>query len=92
MLRQDLLLPPEGTAAGMSFGLADPIPLRAAQRLVQEVIGVEAGAALQPMATGGFLYPDKEHLFFFAFTLQLPEGTHFPRHAEIHALPLLGLC
>jgi len=88
MLREDLQLPAEATAAGVSFGLADPVPLRAARRMVQEVIGVEAGPTLQPMATGGFLYPDKEHLFFFAFTLELPEGTHFPRHAEMHAFRL----
>lgn len=88
MLREDILLPPEATTAGMSFGLVDAIPLRAARRLVQDVIGVETGSTLQPMTTGGFLYPDKEHLFFFAFTLELPEGTHFPRHAEIHGFPL----
>lgn len=86
--REDLLLPEDASAAGVSFGLGDSIPLRAAQRLVQEVTGVEPGDALRPTGTGGFLYPDKEHLFFFAFTLELPEGTHFPRHAEIHAFPL----
>jgi hypothetical protein len=81
-------LPKDASAAGVSFGLADPIPLRAAQRLVQEVTGVEPGSALRPMAAGGFLYPDKEHLFFFVFALELPEGAHFPRRAEIHAFPL----
>lgn len=86
--REDLQLPKGASADGVSFGLADPIPLRAAQRLVREVTGVEPGPALQPMATGSFLYPDKEHLFFFAFALELPEGTHFPRHAEMHTFPL----
>jgi hypothetical protein len=84
--REDL--PKDATTAGVSFGLADPVPLRAAQRLVQEVTGVEPESTLRPMATGGFLYPDKEHLFFFVFALELPEGAHFPRHAEIHAFPL----
>jgi hypothetical protein len=40
------------------------------------------------MTAGGYLYPDKEHLFFFAFGLELPEGTHLPRHAEMHTFPL----
>jgi hypothetical protein len=86
--REDLLLPKEASAEGVSFSLADPIPLRAAQRLVREVTGVEPGPALRPMTAGGYLYPDKEHLFFFAFALELAEGTHLPRHAEMHTFPL----
>ena len=30
------------------------------------------------MKAGGYLYPDKEHLFFFVFALELPEGTRLP--------------
>jgi hypothetical protein len=86
--REDLLLPKGASAEGVSFSLADSIPLRAAQRLVREVTGVEPGPALKPIRTGGYLYPDKEHLFFFAFALELPEGTHLPRHAEMHTFPL----
>jgi hypothetical protein len=86
--RKDLRLPKGAPVEGVSFDLADPVPIRAAQRLVREVTGVEPGPALQPMATGGYLYPDKEHLFFFVFALELPEGTHLPRHAEMHAFPL----
>lgn len=74
--------------APRSFGLAHEIPQCAAKRLVQEVTGYEPETALQPEATGSYLYQDKEHLFFFIFALSLPEGTQFPRRAEMHSFPL----
>ena len=43
---------------------------------------------MRPVATGSYLYPDKEHLFFFVFVLDLPEGIQFPRRAEMHPFPL----
>jgi len=74
--------------APKSFHLAHEIPMHAAQRLVQEVTDYDPESALRPMATGGYLYPDKEHLFFFIFTLELPEGTQLPRRADMHPFPL----
>jgi hypothetical protein len=74
--------------APASFDLTDEIPLRAAQRLVEEVTGDDEAPALRPVATGSYLHADKEHLFFFIFALELPEGTQFPRRAEMHAFPL----
>ena len=62
--------------------------MRAAERLVQEVTGDDPASALRPVATGRYLYPDKEHLFFFIFALELPEGTQLPRPAEMHSFPL----
>jgi hypothetical protein len=50
--------------------------------------GYHPGPALRPMATGGYLYPDKEHLFFFVFAYELTEATQLPRRAEIHSFPL----
>jgi hypothetical protein len=74
-----------------SFGLTDEVPLAAAKRIVQEVTGNDLAAALRPIATGTYLYPDKEHLLFFVFVLDLPEGTQFPRRAEMHAFPVTEL-
>ena len=62
--------------------------MHTAARLVKEVIGIDPGSGLRPMSTGKYLYPDKEHLFFFIFALELPEGTHLPRRAEMHSFPL----
>jgi hypothetical protein len=90
IIKDDLDLPPGVTLRNVpkSFHLTDEIPMRAAQRLVQEVTGVDPAPPLQPLETGGYLYPDKEHLFFFIFALELPDGTQFPRWAEMHPFPL----
>jgi hypothetical protein len=91
ILQEDL---PDGrtrSAAPASFDLADAVPLRAARRRLQEVIGDDEAQALRPVATGSYLHPDKEHLFFFIFALELPDGTQFPRPAEMHAFPLAEL-
>jgi hypothetical protein len=79
------------TAAQHSFGPADEIPARAAERLVVEVTGIDAVGRLRPETTGRYLYSDKEHLFFFIFTLELPEGSQFPRRAEMHTFSLAEL-
>lgn len=89
ILQEDLV--PDGRsplAAPASFDLTDHAPLFAAQRRVQEVTGDDEAPVLRPVATGSYLHPDKEHLFFFIFALELPEGTQFPRRAEMHAFPL----
>jgi hypothetical protein len=90
ILQEDVAVP-DGRpllAAPASFDLTDEIPLRAAQRWVREVTGDDEAPPLRPVATGSYLHPDKEHLFFFIFALELPEGTQFPRRAEMHAFPL----
>jgi len=71
-----------------TFGLAHDTPLSAARRFVKDTTGTDPGDALRPVATGKYLYPDKEHLFFFVFALALPEGLHFPRRAEMHQFRL----
>ena len=71
-----------------SFGLTDETPLSAAQRVVQEVLAAEDLSAIRPVTTGQYLFPDKEHLFFFVFVLDLPEGVQFPRRAEMHTFSL----
>jgi len=74
-----------------SFGLADETPLSAAQRVVQEVSAEDLSARMRPVTTGRYLYPDKEHLFFFVYVLDLPEGIQFPRRAELHTFHLADL-
>src|SRR5262249_21719545 len=93
VLQDDRLRPGGVTLATppTSFGLADDPPLSAARRVVQEVTGDDLASAMRPAATGSYLYPDKEHLFFFVFVLDLPEGIQFPHHAEMHSYPLSEL-
>ena len=67
-----------------AFDWMHETPLSAAERLVRDATGADPGAALRPVTTGSYLYPDKEHLFFFIFALELPESLHFPRWAEMH--------
>ncbi len=88
--RGDLALPAGLSLvdAPRSFDREHEIPMHTAARLVKEVIGVDPGSGLRPMSTGRYLYPDKEHLFFFIFALELPEGTELPRRAEMHSFPL----
>lgn len=91
---QDDRLRPHGVmldAPPLSFGLADKAPRSAAERIVQEVAGDNISSAIRPMATGAYLYPDKESLFFFVFSLDLPAGIRFPRRAEMHSVSLADL-
>lgn len=74
-----------------SFDLQHEIPASAAARLVREVTGADPASELHPMAAGGYLYPDKEHLFFFVFALDLPDGLEFQRRAEMHPFGLPDL-
>ncbi len=74
-----------------AFDYLHETPLSAAERLVRDATGADPGAALRPVTTGSYLYPDKEHLFFFIFALELPESLHFPRRAEMHPFRLTEL-
>ncbi len=65
------------------FDLEHEIPRCAAARIVQEVTGTELRADLIPMTTGGYLYPDKESLFFFVYAVELQEGAQLQREAEM---------
>ena len=56
--------------------------------MVEEVTGIDPASSLRPMTTGSYLYPDKEHLFFFVFALDLGEDAQLPRWAEMHSYPL----
>jgi hypothetical protein len=88
---QDDRLRPGGRAIAApptSFGLTDETPLSAAQRVVQEIAADDLSTAIRPVATGRYLYPDKEHLFLFVYVLELPESFPFPRRTEMHTFRL----
>jgi hypothetical protein len=93
VLQDDRLRPDGRTIAAppTSFGLTDQTPRSAAQRVVQQVATEDLSSAIRPVATGRFLYPDKEHLFFFVYVLDLPEGIQFPRRTEMHTFRLSEL-
>ena len=62
--------------------------MSAAQRVVLEMAADDLSTAIRPVTTGAYLYPDKEHLFFFVYALDLPESVRFPRRTEMHTLRL----
>jgi hypothetical protein len=74
-----------------AFDLTHETPLSAAKRLFRDATGADPGPALRAVTSGSYLYPDKEHLFFFVFALELPESLHFPRRAEMHPFRLTEL-
>lgn len=79
----------EPVEPGMEFGRDDEIPMAAARdRVLMETGEVEAGE-IRPVATGQYLHPDKEHLFFFVYDCQLPEDLQFWDQAEMSS-PSVG--
>ena len=93
ILQQDLARP-EGRVRPEAQGAVDSMHeslLSAAKRIVRDATGSDPGDGLQSMATGSYLYPDMEHLYFFVFALELTEATHFPRRAEMHSFRLSEL-
>lgn len=73
-----------------SFDLNSTIPKAAALRQIQEVIGIEP-VGLSAFGAGGFLYPDMESLYFFVFTLKLPESAPIHRRSELHPVSVQQL-
>ena len=63
----------------------------AAHRRVRMETGDDPPGELLPLRTQRYLHPDKEHLFFFVFALQLPGWFQFPRRAEMHHFPVTEL-
>jgi hypothetical protein len=86
ILQEDLVRPSGRrlTEVPKAFDLTHETPLSAAKRLVRDTTGADPDAALRAVTTGSYLYPDKEHLCFFVFALELPESMPFPRRAEMH--------
>ena len=80
---------PAGGTRGGRLDAREPAECR--ERIVRDATGSDPGDGLQSMATGSYLYPDMEHLYFFVFALELTEATHFPRRAEMHSFRLAEL-
>jgi hypothetical protein len=70
------------------FGLEDGAALSAARRRVQMETGEEDSGMLDPLGTTKYLYRDKEHLFFFVYGYELPEGFQPSLHSDIHSVSL----
>jgi hypothetical protein len=73
----------EPAVPGTEFGLHDEFPMAAARSRVQMETGEVEPGELEPLATGRYLHPDKEHLFFFVYGRQLPEDLQFWDQAEM---------
>jgi hypothetical protein len=73
----------EPAVPGTEFGLDDEIPVVAAHSRVQMETGEVEPGELESLATGRYLHPDKEHLFFFVYGRQLPEDLQFWDQAEM---------
>jgi TIR domain len=80
--------PPERATV---FDPAHPALARAALRRVQMEIGDDPPGKLRAAAPQRYLNSDKEHLFLFIFTLELPGWFKFPREAEMHHFPVTEL-
>jgi hypothetical protein len=72
-----------------TFGLDHDVPANAAKRIFREITGAREFAELEPIeepiarTASGYLYPDKENLFFFVYSLRVPEGLQYPKWAEM---------
>jgi hypothetical protein len=73
------------------FDPAHPALAKAALRRVQMEIGDDPPGDLRAVAPQRYLNSDKEHLFLFMFTLELPGWFKFPREAEMHHFPVTEL-
>jgi hypothetical protein len=69
-----------------AFGLRDDIPMSAARRRVRMETGDVDPGGLEPLGTCTYFHPDKEHLFFFIYSCQLPEGFQPWRQAEMSSM------
>jgi hypothetical protein len=65
------------------FGLDDGVSLRAARRRVQMETSEEDSGTLRPLGTSSYLHSDKEHLFFFVYSCEFPEGFQLSWQAEM---------
>src|SRR5208282_3680453 len=73
------------------FGLEEGVSLSAARRRVQMETSEEDRGTLRPLGTSSYLHPDKEHLFFFVYTCEFPEGFQPPWQAEMSAVSVTEL-
>jgi hypothetical protein len=82
-----------GSASGAletvpQFSLHDAIPAGTARRRLRMDTGTDLPGELAPVTSCRYLHADKEHLFYFVFSYQLPADFPLPRRAELHPVPL----
>jgi hypothetical protein len=67
------------------------MPLAAARRRIRFEAGEGEPGELRPLGTCTHIHSDKEHLFFFIYTCELPDGFQFWRQADIYPVPVTTL-
>ncbi len=84
---------PAGTVAvpPSQIDLDDAVPKRAAGRRLLLEAGQELPGDLMPVGASQYLNCDREHLYFFVYSRQIPVDFQFPRRAEMHHVPLQEL-
>jgi hypothetical protein len=75
-------------SAPPSFDVNSECARRAAQLRVQSETGDDVPPDLKELGTGQYVNPDTESLFFFVYSLELPEETKFPPKSEMHHFTL----
>lgn len=78
-------------ALGAEFGIADALPMATAGLRVQMETGYSEPSLLKPLITGQYFHADKEHLFFFVYSYQLPDELQLWPRAEMSALSVQEL-
>ena len=78
----------DSTSMRPEFGAHDKIPMDAARRRTQMETGAVDPGELESLGTCRYLHRDKEHLFFFIYSCQLPEGFQLWRPEDMSAMSL----
>jgi hypothetical protein len=80
--------PPGDTA---EFDLSEAMVAAAARRCLRMEIDEKPQQVLAPVSSRGYVYPDKENLFFYIFSVELPSHREFPQEAEMRQAPIRTL-
>lgn len=73
------------------LGLQHELPAFAAMQRVKVETDSDIRSTPQPVDTGSYLHHAKENLFFFIYSLELPEEFEFPGLAGMYRFPLADL-
>jgi hypothetical protein len=71
--------------------LTDLPPQRAARRRLGLEAGEDFPTELVPEGITQYLHHDREHLFFFVYSREVPQDFQFPRQADMHPVPFAEL-
>jgi hypothetical protein len=85
-ITQEQRIPP-----GLEIGPDSDLAMSTAAQRVQMETGETGPVDLTPLAPGRYFHFDKEHLFFFIYSYQLPDGVQIWDRAEISALSVSDL-